>query len=174
MPRSFDMSADYEGSIEDVYRAFTDADYWRARLVDSGVDDTKLESMRVGGESGNDGTIEVVTLQVIHSHNLPGLVTQLHRGDLCIRREETWSPITDGTAMASLAGSIVGTPASLSGSAMLSPIAGSGGARIEFQVTVGVRIPIIGGKVEKIIGTQLAAVVEAEQRFTTEWITNNA
>ena len=54
--------------------------------------------MRVGGESGNDGTIEVVTLQVIHSHKLPGLITQLHRGDLRIRREETWGPVTGGAA----------------------------------------------------------------------------
>ena len=82
-----------------------------------------LESMRVGGESGNDGTIEVVTLQVMRSHNLPAMVTQLHRGDLCVRREETWGPVTDGTATACIAGSIVDAPVNVSGTAVLSPIA---------------------------------------------------
>jgi hypothetical protein len=33
-----------------------------------------------------------------------------------------------------------------------------------------VRVPIIGGKLENIIGTRLAELIAAEQRFTTEWI----
>jgi hypothetical protein len=169
MPRSFDMSADYKGSVEEVHRAFSETDYWLARLADSGVDDAKLESMRV-----SDGGIEVVTLQVVRSHNLPGLITQLHRGDLCIRREEDWSPITDGTATASIVGSILDAPVDLSGIAVLSPIAGSGGARVEFQVSVQVRIPIVGGKLEKLVGGVLHSLVEEEQRFTTTWIANHA
>jgi hypothetical protein len=174
MPRSFDISADYEGSVEEVHRAFSEADYWLARLAGSGVDETKLESMQVGGESGNDGTIDVVTLQVVHGHKLPGMITQLHRGDLRIRREETWGPVSDGVATASVTASIVGAPANVSGTAVLAPIAESRGSRLKYRVTVRVRVPLIGGKLEKVIGTQLAHLVTAEQRFTTEWITHNA
>ena len=170
MPRSFDLSADYDGSVEVVHRAFTDASYWRARLAGSGVDVATLESMRVGGEFGGDDTVEVITLQVIHGHKLPGMVTQLHRGDLCIRREETWGPVNDGAAQGSVVGSIVDAPVNLSGAALLSPIAGTGGARLKFRATVQVSVPIIGGKLENIIGSRLAEVVAAEQRFTTEWI----
>src|SRR4030088_1611493 len=81
MPRSFDISADYEGNVESVLRQYSDEDYWMARLAASGVDEAKLESLRVGGESGNDGTIDVVTLQVIRSDKMPALLTQIHRGD---------------------------------------------------------------------------------------------
>jgi hypothetical protein len=172
MPRSFDLSADYDGSVEDVYRAFSDVEYWRDRLADIPVDVATLESIRIGGESGGDGTIEVVTMQAVHSHNLPGLVTQLHRGDLWIRREEAWSPVTDGGATASISGSILDAPVNVWGTAELSPITESGGSRLTFRITIQVRAPIIGGKVEKIIGTQLAELVSREQRFTTEWITN--
>ncbi|MEQ0574202.1 DUF2505 family protein, partial [Mycobacterium tuberculosis] len=56
MPRSFDMSADYEGSVEEVHRAFYEADYWKARLAETPVDVATLESIRVGGDSGDDGT----------------------------------------------------------------------------------------------------------------------
>ena len=65
-------------------------------------------------------------------------------------------------------------PVNLSGTAVLSPIAGSGGARLEFRVTVQVRIPIVGGKVEKLLGGVLSALVTGEQRFTTTWIANHA
>lgn len=172
MPRSFDLSADYDGSVDEVHRAFTDENYWRARLAGSGVDVATLESMRVGESAGN--TVEVITLQVIRSHKLPGMVTQLHAGDLCIRREESWGPVADGSARGSVVGSIVDAPVHLSGSAQLTPIAETGRARLTFRATVHVRVPIIGGKLENIIGGQLAELVAAEQRFTTEWIANTA
>jgi hypothetical protein len=172
MPRSFDMTADYQGSVDDVFRAFADADYWHGRLAVTAADETALEALRVADESDADAGIEVVTLQVIHSRKLPGLVTQVHRGDLGVRREESWGPISDGSATASLSGEIVGAPASLSGTATLSPIAG--GCRMAYQVSVHVRIPLIGGKIEKFIGAQLVGVVEAEQRFTAGWIAGQA
>jgi hypothetical protein len=172
MPRSFDISADCEGNVEAVLQAYSNEDYWLARLAASGVDDAKLESLRIGGESGNDGTIDVVTLQVIDSHKLPALITQIHRGDLYIRREETWSPVSGGVAMATVAGSIVDAPANVSGSAELSPMAKPVGSRLECRITVHVRVPLIGGKLENFIGTRLADLVVAEQRFTTEWIAN--
>jgi hypothetical protein len=172
MPRSFDISADYEGNVEAVLQAYSNEDYWLARLAASGVDDAKLESLRIGGKSGNDGTIDVITLQVVHSHHLPALVKQLHRGDLCVRREETWGPVTGGAATASIVGAIANTPVQMSGTADLS--SAPEGARLTFQITVAVRIPIIGGKVENLIGAHLADLVTREQRFTTEWIADNA
>jgi hypothetical protein len=170
MPRSFDLSADYDGSVEEVHRAFTHEDYWRTRLAESGVDVATLESMRVG----DDDTVEVVTLQVIRSDKLPGMVTQLHSGDLCIRRQEIWGPVSGDTAQGSVAGSIVDAPVNLTGEASLSPITGTGGSRLVFRATVQVRVPIIGGKLENIIGAQLAELVAAEQRFTTKWIADSA
>ncbi len=170
MPRSFDLSADYDGSVDEVHRAFTDADYWRARLAGSGVDIATLESMRVGDED----TVEVVTLQVIRSDKLPGMVTQLHSGDLRIRRAEAWGPVTSGAATGSVVGSIVDAPVNLAGTAVLEPIEETGGSRLTFRATVQVRVPIIGGKLESIIGTRLAELVAAEQRFTTEWIAKSA
>jgi hypothetical protein len=170
MPRSFDMSADYGDSVEQVLRAFSRRDYWLARLAGSGADDVTLDSMRVGGRSGHDGSIEVVTTQVLRSDRLPGLATQFHPGDLCFRREERWGPITGGEACATVAGSILDAPATLSGTAVLAPVAESGGARLTFRATVEVGIPLVGGKLENFIGSQLVELLIAEQRFTTRWI----
>jgi hypothetical protein len=170
MPRSFDMSADYGGTVEQVHRAFSDESYWLARLADSGADDATLDSMRVG----DDGSIDVITTQVLRSDRLPGLVTQFHRGDLCIRREETWGPVTGGSAHATVTGSILDAPVGLTGTAVLAPLAETGGARLTFRATVEVRIPLVGGKIENFIGSQLVELLIAEQRFTTMWIGENA
>ncbi|OBI12013.1 hypothetical protein A5712_08525 [Mycobacterium sp. E2327] len=174
MPHSFELSAEYEESVEEVHRAFQEEGYWLARLADIPVDEATLESMRVGGESGQDGTVEVVTLQVVRSHNLHAVVKQLHRGDICIRRKESWGPLVDGTATGSIAVTILDTPANVSGTGELAPIAGTGGARLTSRITVQVRIPIIGGKVERLIGAQLDELVSREQRLTAEWIAQSA
>jgi hypothetical protein len=168
MPRSFDMSTDYGATVEEVLRAFSEEQYWLARLADSGADDATLDSM----QSGDDGSIDVITTQVLRSDRLPGIITQFHRGDLCIRREERWDPVTGGKATAAVTGSILDAPATLSGTAVLAPVAESGGARLKLRATVEVGVPLVGGKLENFIGSQLVELLIAEQRFTTMWITN--
>ena len=174
MPRSFDMSTDYGVTVEEVLRAFSDEEYWLARLADSGADDTTLDSMQLGGPSGTDGSIDVITTQVLRSDRLPGIITQFHRGDLRIRREEKWEPVTNGSATATITGSILDAPASLTGTAVLEPVAETGGARMKLRASVEVRIPLVGGKLENFIGNQLVELLIAEQRFTTTWIGETA
>ncbi|MGV0793922.1 DUF2505 domain-containing protein [Mycolicibacterium sp. XJ1819] len=168
MPRSFDMAAEYEGTVEQVHQAFSDQRYWLARLTDSGADDYSLESMTVDA----DGGIDVVTTQTLRSDRLPGIVTQFHRGDLIFIREETWSPVRDGRATATVNGAIKGAPAKLGGTAVLAPT--DGRSRLEFTATVEVNVPLVGGKIENFIGSQLVELLIAEQRFTTAWLTENA
>jgi Protein of unknown function (DUF2505) len=168
MPRSFDMAAEYEGSVDQIYRAFSDERYWLARLAGSGADKTTLDAI----EPTADGGLDVVTTQTLRADRLPGVVTQFHHGDLSFVREETWGPIVDGLTDAAVKGSIPGAPATLNGTAVLKPV-GSGGCRLEFKATVEVRIPLVGGKVENFIGSQLVDLLLAEQRFTTEWLREN-
>lgn len=166
MPRSFDMATEYGDSVEQVYRTFGDERYWLARLAGSGADKATLDAM----EQTADGGIDIVTTQTLRADRLPGVVTQFHRGDLSFVREETWGPLTDGRATAVIKGSIPGAPAKLSGTAELRPTDDGAGARLEFSATVEVRIPLVGGKVENFVGNQLADLLIAEQRFTTDWI----
>jgi hypothetical protein len=170
MPRSFDMSTEYGASVEQVLQAFSEQAYWLARLADSGADDATLDSMR----SGDDGSIDVITTQVLRRDRLPGVVAQFHRGDLCVRRQERWSPMTGGQATATVVGSILEAPASLSGTAVLDPLPDSGGARLKLRASVEVRVPLVGGKLENFIGNQLMDLLIAEQRFTTQWIAEGA
>jgi hypothetical protein len=167
MPRSFDMAAEYGGSVEQVHRAFGDQNYWLARLAESGADRATLDSMSAGA-----GGVRVKTTHVLRRDRLPGVVTQFHPGDLAIVREETWTPVDGGQATGMVTGAIPGAPVSLSGTAALAPTDG-GGSRLQFTASVEVRIPLVGGKVESFIGSQLVELLIAEQRFTTAWIEEN-
>lgn len=167
MPRSFEMGTDYATSVEQVHRALSDRRYWLARLAGSGADEAILERMDVQ----SDGRVEVVTTQVLRADRLPGVVSQFHRGDLAIRREETWTPVQDSRSLAAVAGSISGAPVSLTGEAVLAGLETF--SRLDFRATVEVRIPLVGRKLETFIGNQLIELLTAEQRFTTRWIAEN-
>lgn len=161
------MATDYGCSVEQVHRAFSDERYWLARLAGSGSDEARLDSFRVGG----DGGVDVVTTQVLRADRLPAVIHQFHHGDLEIRRAETWTAVTNGVAEATIASSIVGAPVSLSGDAQLTQSKTL--SRLAFRTTVEVRIPLVGGKLEKFIGKQLVQLLTEEQRFTTIWIADN-
>ena len=167
MPRSFDMATDYQASVEQVHQALRDERYWLARLADSGADETRLEAF----DLGHDGGVDVVTTQVLHANRLPGVIHQFHRGDLEIRRAETWTGIAEGKAEATVAGSVVGAPVSLICDGELSR--SDTQSRLVFRATVEVSVPLVGRKLENFIGSQLEQLLIAEQRFTTAWIAGN-
>jgi uncharacterized protein DUF2505 len=172
MPRSFDMATEYEGTVDQVLRAFGDEQYWLVRLGDSGADHATLDEMATDAEGG----VRVRTTQTLRADRLPAVVTQFHRGDLSFVREETWTRVSDSRATAVVRGSIPGAPATLTGDAVLSSMVdavGVIGARMTFATTVEVKVPLVGGKIENFIGSQLADLLIAEQRFTTVWITEN-
>jgi hypothetical protein len=164
MPHSFDLSANYGGTVEQVRAAFSAEQYWRSRLADSGADIATLDSMTVG----SDGTLKVTTTQAVLRDRLPALLAQFHRGDLEIVRTETWGPISAGVAHAEVSGTVPGAPVSLAATAVLQPT--DSGSRLKYTATVEVHIPLVGGKLETFIGGKLAELVGAEQRFTAAWI----
>ena len=149
------MAADYQGSVEEVHRAFTEAEYWLARLADFRRRRRRSWS-RCGSAASPARTAPSrwSPCRSVHSHNLPGLVTQLHRGDLCIRREESWGPVSDGSATAIDSGIDLGRSGECDGH-----------CRAVAQCRVGrlpaghasspsrSRSPLIGGKMEKLIGS---------------------
>ncbi|MGZ5366087.1 MAG: DUF2505 domain-containing protein, partial [Mycobacterium sp.] len=88
--------------------------------------------------------------------------------------EEIWSPIRDDEAAATIKLTIEGAPANLSGSAVLAAANPGTGSRLDLNATVQVDIPLVGGKIENFIGSQLVQLLIQEQRFTTVWIAENA
>jgi Protein of unknown function (DUF2505) len=164
MPRSFDMSVEYDSSVEQVHRAFIDEQYWLARLADATVGTTFLDSIQLG----DDGGVAVTSTLVLPREFLPAIATQFHSGDMRIERRETWAPVVADRATGTVDCAIVGAPATMTGKAGLSP--SGAGARMDLHAKVEVKIPLVGGKLETFIGSQLTNLLIEEQRFTTAWL----
>ena len=103
---------------------------------------------------------------------LPGLIAKLVRGDLKIVHSETWRPDGNGQVRGQVSVSASGGLGSGRAQGWLAP-AGNG-SQLRLAVKVEVKIPLIGGKLEKSIGANLAEGIPAVQRFTTTWIAEHA
>jgi len=167
MPRSFDLSAESPASVEQVHSAFSDEDYWRARLAAFYTGTATLESLIVDA----DGTVIVATTLSHFLGRLPKLATPWGRGDLAMVHNETWSQIGGGRVRGEVSVAAPGAPLSALGAALLAPV--RNGSRLKYTATVQVKVPLVGGKIESFMAGQLAEGITAIQRFTTAWIADN-
>jgi hypothetical protein len=167
MPRSFDASFESPASVEQVHSAFSDEDYWLARLAAFGGS-TTLDSLIVD----SDGTVIVSTTQDLRHDGLPRILAKVYRGDLNILRNETWRPIGGRRISGEISVAAAGAPGSGRGAALLAPL--GKGSRLIFTATVEFNVPLVGGKIERYIAGQLVDGISEIQRFTTIWITQHA
>jgi hypothetical protein len=166
MPRSFEIVSESAASVEAIHAAFGREDYWRDRLA--GDSASTLDSFTVGA----DGAVEVHITQHLGRQILPSLVANFVPGDLKLLYRETWRPADDGqvrgeshvTASGGLGSSRADNVLTQAGSASQLRSAGH----------VVVKIPLVGGKLEKSIGESLAKSIPATLRYTTTWIAEHS
>jgi Protein of unknown function (DUF2505) len=168
MPRSFDIVTESPASVEQIHAAFGREDYWLAR-IEPGAAITTLDSLSVDG----DGTVKVRVTQHVGRQLLPGPVAKLIPGELKMVHSETWRPVGDRQVRGQVRISASPGLASGGAEAWLAPV--GNGSQLRCAVKVQVKIPLLGGKLEKSIGDSLAdEAIPEMQRFTAKWIAEHA
>jgi len=168
MPRSFEGSTDSPASVERLHAAFGREDYWLDRLATSNAAATTLDSLIVDA----DGTVAVSLTQHLGRQLLPGPVVKLVPGDVKLVHTETWTPDGDGSVSGRIDVTVAGGLGSCRAKTWLAPAAK--GSQLRFTGRVEVKIPLVGGNLEKSLGANLAENIPAVVRFTTTWVAENA
>jgi hypothetical protein len=166
MSHAFEIVSESPASVERIHAAFGREDYWLDRLAGDAA--STLDSLVVDA----DGAVEVHITQHLGRQILPGLVANFVPGDLKLLYRETWRR-TDG--------------GHLRGESHVLASGGLGSSRADNRLTpagtasqlrstgrVDVKIPLVGGKLEKSIGASLAKSIPATLRYTTSWIAEHA
>lgn len=163
MPRSVDVSVRSPVTVTQVHAAFGAEDYWRERFA-AFETDTSLDALRVD----DDGAVHVaMTVHLVRSV-LPAALVKLIPGGLTMTHREVWRPVDEQRVRGEISIDAPAARGAGHGEAWLTP-AGAG-SQLAFAATVRVKMPVVGGTVERFIGGQLAENIPAIQRFTTEWI----
>jgi hypothetical protein len=167
MPHSFDVSIDSPVSVDEVFSAFSDEDYWQARLAAFDTGSATLDSLIVNA----DDSVAVGLRVGLFRDRLPKVITKLQRGDLEIMHNQTWSRIDGTRVRGEVRITARGAPLFGLGEALLAPV--QSGSRLEFAATVEVNVPLVGGTIASFIGGRIGDEITEIQRFTNEWIAKN-
>ena len=148
----------YDAPLTDVAAMLADADFRRAVCDRLGV--LRSEVTVVPRGAGMDVTIE----QVQPANGIPSFARKFVGDEIEIVQSESW----DASDSADITVTIPGKPGEMSGTAALVE---SGGATTEtVDLTVKVGIPLVGGKLEGLIGDLLLRALRTEEEVGREWL----
>ncbi|NTY62703.1 DUF2505 domain-containing protein [Mycolicibacterium sphagni] len=165
MPRSIDVLTESPATVEQINAAFGREDYWLARVA--GDDSVTLDSLDIDA----DGLVTVHITQYLGRQLLPGMIARSMPGDLKLGYRETWRPGDDGHTRGEVNVSVGGLGSSRAQNS-LSPT--SNGSQLRSAVSVEVKVPLVGGKLEQTIAAGLSESIPSMLHFTTTWIAEHA
>ncbi|MGO9286341.1 MAG: DUF2505 domain-containing protein [Mycobacterium sp.] len=168
MSHSFDGLTESPASVEQIHAAFGREDYWQARVAAASATATTLDSLTVDA----DGTVTVRVTQHLGPQLLPGPIAKFVAGELRLVNTETWTPDGDRQVRGRVITSVSGGLGSCRATTWLAP-AGNG-SQLRFRGRVEVKIPLVGGALEKFIGANLAQNIPGVLNFTTTWIAEHS
>lgn len=106
----------------------------------------------------------VVVEQVQSAASLPSFARKLVGDEIVIVQTERWDTPTN----ADLHLTIPGKPGDITGDVTLSP-AGTGTVEV-VELTVKVSIPLVGGKIEKLVADMIEKALTKEHQVGQEWL----
>lgn len=167
MSRQIDFRSVSPHTADEVYATMVDPDYLRARLE------------RIGGpgaglleHAADAGRARYRLRQGLDAEDLPSLVRRVLPGDITIERTERWTRQDRGSYLADVEVAIPGTPASAAGEMRLRDLP-DGGSQLDVRADVKVSVPLVGGKIEGIVGEKVQELLAAETAFTEQWLSDN-
>lgn len=154
---SFEMA--YDAPVETVAAMLTDPTFREEVCTFQGG--TKVE-VTITGDI-NAKTVKVDQMQP--TKGVPSFAKKIVGDETNILQEETWTSATHGDITVT----IPGKPGDMSGTAVLVPT-DAGGTLETVTLTVKVKIPLIAGKLESLIGDLLLKALKAEYKVGRDYL----
>src|SRR6478609_2524359 len=139
--------------------------------VSAMLDDPAYRDEVIRAQGGTSGTFEIetdgdvttaVVDQVMPAKGLPSFATKFVGSEINIVQREEWT----SAEYADLHVTIPGKPGQMAGSISLVEDGGTTTETVDVEITVN--IPLVGGKIEKLIGDMLRKALRAEEKVATD------
>jgi hypothetical protein len=167
MSRQIDFRSVSPHSADEVYATMVDPHFLRARLEQIGGPGAGL----LEHSADVKGARYLLRLG-LDAKDLPSAVRTVLPGDLTIERSERWTRQDSGRYLGDVEVMIPGAPASATGGMRLRDLP-DGGSELNVRADVRVSVPLIGGKIEGVVGEQVQRLLAAETAFAETWLSGN-
>lgn len=166
MASSLEHRSTYPAPASVVYSTLVDEAFLTERLLTVGG---KGASLLDHSLDGSRATFRM--RQGVDAARLPAAARSILNGDLVVERAERWEPAGESYAGTSRV-RISGVPGEIQGRSRITA-AGTGSALVT-TAQVKVSIPLIGGKLEKLVAEQVAKLLATEAEFAEKWLAGRA
>jgi Protein of unknown function (DUF2505) len=158
----FDVTHTYQRSADDVFAVLCDFDCVREKYEALGHSDVEL----VARDEHADGGLLLVTRRVVPLE-LPGFAKRVLSPRQSVTQTDEWSaPDDEGVRTGTFEVVAKGTPLQVRGTMRLAP-SGKKRCNSTTNVTVGCRVPLIGGKIAGFVAGDTKRAVDHEQAWIT-------
>lgn len=161
MSSRIEHHAEFPHPLDQVLSALSSEESLLDQLEQIGGHDAKLLS-----HEPTDTGVSYRLQQGIPSDKLPSAMRTLHSGDLMVNREQTWRRVDDGRVIGDSIASVGGVPGEIKAKTELTATASGTSFKVSGEVKV--RIPLIGGKIERVIAENVVRLLKHECTFHAE------
>lgn len=165
MATRFSHSARIGGQIDSIYSTLGDEGFWVDRLRTVGTSRDSLDDLVVSEES-----IAVALTQFVPDEDIPDFARKVLPGELSLSRRVTYNRAEDRLTGTSLA-EAVGGLGKIAGEGETVP---EGGEAVEsLEGSVKVSVPLLGGRLEKLVVEHLTDLLTAEHEHLNRWLADS-
>ena len=154
----FTQSISYPGTVKEVVAMYLTPAYLERRFGQFVVEGSSTVS--VEGE-------RVSFAGTVRPELIPAAAARFVKSDLRISFTEEWAT-NEAEATSRTSVTVDGAPVSVEATSTLAPVE-AGSVRV-VTGNVSVRVPLLGGRIEKEAVAHLGRVVEREQALATQWL----
>jgi hypothetical protein len=162
MASRIEHRAEFAQGIAEVFAAVSGREALQARLDAVGGHNARITRYSHDGDQW-----QFVLHQGVTADKLPSFVRTLHRGDLVVEREQTWTKTGD-TYTGTVKATVSGMPGDISARTDL--VTESGRTVLRTSGEVRVHLPFVGGKIEGFVAGQVTDLLRGETEFTARWL----
>lgn len=148
----------YAATADEVYAMLADESFREQVCASGGA----LRSTASVSPHGNGMSVTVD--QTMPADGIPAFATKFVGTEIQVVQKETWT----GPTRADLAVEIPGKPGHMRGTITLTEVDGETVEKVDGDIKVS--IPLLGGKLEGLIGDLLASALRNEQRVGRTWL----
>lgn len=163
MASNLEHSVSYPFSTERLWEVMTTEQYWRDLLAAINGTHGRFEAFSHDGD-----TVTVDVVQGVAAEYLPSIVSKLRSGDLEMPRNFTFHKVGDAIE-GTIKVTVNGAPAEISGAVKI----GGDPATASYDCRGAVRVPIVGGKIERVALEQITKLLDSERDETINWEQTN-
>ena len=161
MAKRFHGAMRFDVAPDVVFAAQSDADYVRWKHEHMAAFDVTAEVQ----ESGSEVTI---TSQRKLPAEIPATAKRFVGNSITIREVHVWEhPQTDGTRHGTVTATFGGAPMRVDGRLTLT--GDSTGSVLDVVIHSKASVPLVGGKLEQVVGEQFMRALRKEQQIAPQW-----